>query len=129
MYEVDDIGALLEANGFGTVGANIFLYHAPPESNDIIIVFPSNDPPRLEEETPYYLKGKFQIIVRSSTFEDGRNTSKQISDLLKQYNIETAQMKVKRLRPLYQVRVYRRSDSGAVEFSVTYEIIYVQKTV
>jgi hypothetical protein len=36
-------------------------------------------------------------------------------------------MTIKECRPLYQVRVYRRSDSGAIEFSVTYQVTYVQK--
>lgn len=127
MYEVEDIGTLLENAGVGTVGEDIFLYHAPAEEGNCVIIYPSNDPPAIDPERPFYMKGKFQVIVRNHTYQDGIALSKTISQALNGYNIDTPLMTIREIRPLYQVRVYRRSLSGEIEFSVTYQIIYVQK--
>ena len=129
MYEVEDIGTLIENAGLGTVGTDIFLYSAPPDpaALPIIIVYPSNDPPAIDPERPYYLRGKFQTIVRANDYQTGIALSKSLGSALTFFNTETSLMKIKECRPLYQVRVFRRSDSGAIEFSVTYKITYVQK--
>jgi hypothetical protein len=129
MYEVEDIGTIIENAGLGTVGTDIFLYSAPadPSAMPFTIVYPSNDPPIIDPERPYYLRGKFQTIVRANDYQSGLLLAKALSDALTFFNQETPLMKIKECRPLYQVRVYRRSDSGAIEFSVTYKITYVQK--
>jgi hypothetical protein len=128
MYEIEDIGSIIQDAALGTVGTDIFLYHAPAETKcPYIIVYPSNDPPVIDPERPYYLKGKFQTIVRANSYQEGIALSKSLSDALTFFNVETIQMTIKECRPLYQVRVYRRSDSGAIEFSVTYQVTYVQK--
>lgn len=127
MYEVEDLATLIETAGLGTVGTDIYVYHSPSEAQNCIIVYPSNDPPSVDPETPFYVRGKFQVIVRNRVYQDGITLSKQIADALTLYNTDTTQMTIQRLRPLHQVRVYRRSQSGLIEFSVTYQIIYVQK--
>ena len=130
MYEVEDIGTLLENLGLGAVGTDIFLYSAPPDpiALPITIIYPSNDPPIIDPERPFYLRGKFQTIVRANDYQTGITMAKALSDALTFFNIETTLMKIKECRPLYQVRVFRRSDSGAIEFSVTYKITYVSKS-
>lgn len=128
MYEVEDIGTIIEGAGLGTIGTDIFLYHVDADAvNPCVIVYPANDPPALDPERPFYLKGKFQTIVRANTYQEGITLSRQLSDALNIHNVETTQMTIKECRPLYQVRVYRRADSGLIEFSVTYLITYVQK--
>lgn len=129
MYEVEDIGTLIENAGLGTVGTDVFLYSAPADnvSMPFTIVYPSNDPPIIDPERPFYLRGKFQTIVRANDYQSGIALAHALSNALTIFNQETPLMKIKECRPLYQVRVYRRSDSGAIEFSVTYKITYVQK--
>ena len=127
MYEVEDIGTLIENAGLGTIGNDLFLYHSPAEVENCIIVYPSNDPPPIDGELFYYRRGKFQTIVRNTRYQSGLDLSKALSDALTLTNIETDKMKIKRCRPLYEVRVYRRSEAGPIEFSVTFEIIFVTK--
>jgi hypothetical protein len=128
VYEVEDIATIIEQAGLGTSGTDIFLYHVDADAvMPCIIVYPSNDPPSIDPERPYYLRGKFQTIVRASTYQVGIEISKQLSAALTFFNKETSLMSIKECRPLYQVRVYRRADSGAIEFSVTYQVTYVQK--
>lgn len=129
MFEIEDIGTLIESAGLGTLGSDILLYHSNPDSpTPCIILYPSNDPPPISPETPYYMKGKFQTIVRANRYQDGIDLSKQLITALTLHNEETTQMTIKEVRPLFQTRVFRRSDSGHIEFSTTFTITYVQKT-
>jgi len=127
MYEHADILTLLENAGLGTVGTDIFAYHSPAEAHNCIIVYPSNDPPPVSPETPFYFRGKFQVIVRNSDYAAGIEVCKAVQAALTFYNTETAQMNVKECRPLYQARIYRRSGSGDLEMSINFSITYVQK--
>ena len=127
MYEHADIVTLLENAGLGTSGTDIFAYHSPPDVHNCIIVYPSNDPPPVDPQTPYYYRGKFQVIVRNADYNAGIEICKAVQAALTINETETAQMKVKQCRPLYQARIYRRSGSGALEMSINFQIIYVQK--
>lgn len=127
MYTVEDLGTLIESAGLGTIGKDLFLYHSPAEVENCIIVFPSNEPAAIDAELPFYRKARFQLIVRNVRYQDGLDVSKALSDALTFTEKETTQMKIKRCRPLYEVRIYRRSEAGVIEFSVTYELIYVLK--
>jgi hypothetical protein len=127
MYEHEDITNLLENAGLGTAGTDIFAYHSPPDVSNCIIVYPSNDPPAIDPERPFYMKAKFQVIVRNSDYRAGLEKCKLAQAALTFNETETGQMKVKQCRPLYQARVYRRSGSGELEFSITFQVIYVQK--
>lgn len=129
MFEIEDIGTLLEAAGIGTLGYDILLYHSNDDSpNPTTILYPSNDPPAINPELPFYLKGKFQTIVRANEYAAGLELSKSIIAALTIHNEETTQMTIKEIRPLWQTRVYRRAESGHIEFSTTFQITYVQKT-
>lgn len=127
MYEHGDILTILENAGLGTVGSDIFAYHSPPEAHNCIIVYPSNDPPQIDPELPDYFRAKFQVIVRNSDYVAGIDVCKQAQAALTFTNTETAQMRVKDCRPLYQARIYRRSASGDLEMSINFSIIYVTK--
>lgn len=127
MYEIEDIADIIENAGVAAIGKDLFLYHAPAEVSECVILYPSNDPPMIDGERPYYMKGKFQTIVRAKTHDEGNAICKQLSDALYVYNVEGAQSLIKQIRPLHQARVYRRSDNGILEFSINYTICYVQK--
>lgn len=127
MYEIEDIATLISYDGVATLGTDLFLYSAPAEVTHCTILFPSNDPPIIDPQTPFYLRGKFQTIVRASTYQDGFAKCKELAAALTKNNVDMPTIKIKEVRPLYQARAYRRSDSGALEFSVTYRVTYVQK--
>jgi hypothetical protein len=127
MYEHADILTILENAGLGTVGTDLFAYHSPPEARNCIIVYPSNDPPPVDAERPFYYRGKFQVIVRNSEFAAGIEVCKLVQAALTFNEADTAQMKVKQCRPLYQARIFRRSGSGDLEMSINFSITYVAK--
>lgn len=127
MYNIETIADLIEGANLGTKGVDIFLYSAPADMKNGMIIFPSNDPPIIDPYLPEWRKGKFQIIVRNPKYEDGITLSKSISDFLTIFNEDTPNINIRYIRPLYEVRVYRRSDSGLIEFSVNYEIRYTEK--
>lgn len=127
MYELRDMAELIALSGQGTIATDLFLYHAPADVEECIILYPSADPPMIDAECPGYLVGKFQTIVRTKRHETGFEKCKALATALTKYNTETSTIKIKQLRPLYQARVYRRSDNGILEFSITYKINYTQK--
>lgn len=127
MYEIKELTPFIETAGIATLGTSLFLYHAPAQVDTCVILFPSADPPRINPETPSYLHGKFQTIVRAATYEEGFDICNQLSASLTFYNKETPNIKIKQCRPLYQPRVYRRSEGGSLEFSITYVMHYIQK--
>jgi hypothetical protein len=127
MYEHGDILTLLENANLGTVGKDIFAYHSPPEAGNCIIVYPSNDPPQVDPERPFYYRAKFQIIVRNSDYSIGIDVCKAVQEALTLYNADTAQMTIKELRPLYQARIFRRGGAGDIEMSINFSCIYVTK--
>jgi hypothetical protein len=127
MYQIETIANLIEEANLATLNKDMFLYSANAEMNNGIILYPSNDPPIIDPDTPRYFKGKFQIIVRNMRYEQGIALCENLSNALTLFNKDTPAMFIKYVRPLYQARVYRRSDSGIIEFSVTYEIRFVAK--
>lgn len=127
MYEHGDILSILENAGLGTTGTDLFAYHSPPDVHNCIIVYPSNDPPQINPETPFYMRGKFQVIVRNADYAAGIEVCKAVEAALTINESDTEQMHIKQCRPLYQARIYRRSGSGDLEMSINFQVIYVQK--
>lgn len=127
MYQLETIADIIEGATLATLGEDMFIYHSPAEVENCLILYPSNDPPIIDPDTPNYYHGKFQTIVRNATHDAGIALCKQLETTLTKYNYDTPEIFIKYVRPLYQARVYRRSDSGALEFSITYEIRFIVK--
>lgn len=127
MYNITDIGDYLVAQGFGTLGTNLFIYNAPADIAEYTLLWPPNDPVIIDPDLPFYRKGKFQAIVRSRTYENGLTKIKQCQDLLTLFNTDMTNIFVKQLRPIHEPRVFRRSPSGDIELNINFSIIYVEK--
>lgn len=127
MLELDDMLDIIVDAAVGTVGVDLFTYSAPAQIGECIILYPSNDPPVIDPQTPFYFRGRFQTIVRAKTHEAGFAKCAALAAALTKHNVEGTLANFKEIRPLTQPRVYRRSDSGALEFSVHYQVTYVQK--
>jgi hypothetical protein len=127
MYQITDIATVIENAGLGQYGVDLFTYYAPPEVASSIILFPSADPPVIDPELPYYYKGKFQIVVRNEDYDIGLELCKQLSETLTIHNTQVGNTFIKMCRPLYQPRVFRRSESGVLEMSITFDIRFVEK--
>lgn len=125
MYQIDVIADILDATPYLTLGKDLFIYHAPAEVENCVILFPSNDPPIIDPDAPGYFKGKFQAIVRATEYSAGINLCKQMAVTLSFGEQTRGNIYIKYLRPLYQARVFRRSESGTLEMSVGYEVCFV----
>jgi len=127
MQQIYDIASQLDSLSLGTIGTDLFIYYAPPSVNNCIILYPSNDPPVIDPDTPAYFKGKFQTIVRNMTHEGGMKVCADLETNLTMINVDLDTIFVKMCRPMYQPRVFRRAESGIIEFSVTYDITFIVK--
>jgi hypothetical protein len=76
-----DIATYLAAQSVGTFGTNIFVSREPPEPNECVTVY---DTGGLEPDTDdlNLLRPKFQVRVRSATYEGGYTKQSLIRDLL-----------------------------------------------
>jgi hypothetical protein len=127
MYQIEEISNIISEAGLATLGTDMFLYSVDATATNCIILYPSNDPPIIDPDLPNYFRGKFQVIVRNYTHEGGLDISNAVSKALTLFNTDLDTIFIKYVRPMYQARVYRRSDSGLIEFSVTYDIRYIAK--
>lgn len=127
MYQINEFIDFIENAAIATEGVDLFIYSAPAEIDECVLLKPSNDPPIIDPERPLYYKGKFQTIVRTNKFEDGLDKCKDLQSALTLFNETTATIKIKECRPLHEARVYRRGDSGAIEMSITYLATYTMK--
>jgi len=127
MQQINSIADYLNSEGLATTGQDLFVYFAPPETRNCTILFPSNDPPVIDPDTPGYFIGKFQVITRNSRHSDGMTNCAIMSEALTLVDFDLPEIYIKMCRPLYQPRVFRRAESGLIEFSVTYDIRFIVK--
>ena len=127
MQQIKSIANYLEQTGVSAIGQDLFIYYSPPEANNCTILFPSADPPVIDPDTPGYFKGKFQTIVRNTRHDLGMDQCIILSNTLTLIDTDLDDIYVKMCRPMYQPRVFRRAESGFIEFSVTYDIRFIVK--
>jgi hypothetical protein len=104
MYQLEGIATLIQNAGIATLGTDLFLYHAPAEIEQCIILYPSNDPPMVDPDTPRYFQGKFQTIVRQIDYQPGFDICKRLDTALTVFNKDTPLMFIKSVRPLYPAK-------------------------
>lgn len=127
MFYLDTLLNKLQADGIGTVGVDLFMYFAPDDVDNCIIVTGGTEPPQVCIETPKYYKGKIQIIIRNKEYDAGFAKCDALMASLTDYNFEDAKAKFKQILPLHLPRVYRRAESGIIEMSINFDIRFIEK--
>lgn len=80
MMLLEDIGNYLQANGVGTIGADIFLGQLPASPDNVVAVFEyAGEPPDLHWQGEY---PGLQILVRNKSYLAGRSKIEQARNVL-----------------------------------------------
>ena len=128
---LDLLAALIEQQGLGTRGVDIFIHRMDAEiSKGILLKLPIAGIDT-DYDLPGYYKTDFQVIIRAQRQEDGDDLAKQLNKLLTMYGRDFTNtdasfaMQVKQMYPAKLPIVYPRSDGHGIEWSLNIHAAYV----
>jgi len=77
---IKDIGGILQANGIGVLGTDIFLGQLPASPDNVVAIFEyAGEPPDLHWPGEY---PGLQILVRNKSYDAGRQKIEQAKNVL-----------------------------------------------
>jgi len=127
MKHLDYVAALLETEGKGTLGTDIFIGTLPADVNRGIML---KDPllgHAVNEELPDWYQTNFQIIIRDPDEQVGSERAEAIFEILFQNHVETTDLTVVKMFPRTKPIMYPRNDADQVEFSMLVRIHFGEK--
>lgn len=115
----------LQAKGIGTPGHDLFAYHLPDSVDRAVLVLDDLSGSQKDHELPGLHRGKVQVIVRHTAHAEGIALTKRVSDALTVSNATIDNMDIRYLRPRSEPIVYPFSKGDHLEFSVTFDTVYL----
>ena len=109
---------LLQMNGLGAAGTDLFLNMMPSTVTRATMLRESLTGTEINYELPEYYKTEFQVIVRSPDYEDGLRL---INDVVKAMTLEeevVEDMYFRYCRPKAQPVSFPISDGALIEYTV-----------
>lgn len=77
---IRDIAQILQTNGIGTIGVDIFLGQLPASPDNVVVVFEyAGEPPDLHWSGEY---PGLQILARNKSYDAGRQKIEQVKNIL-----------------------------------------------
>ncbi len=137
---LDEVGAHLQANGFGTIGADLFIGGLLPAPGKINPSDPNSptipvDATALYEnpgEPPVHVKGRqrpacelprFQVLVRSNSYQRARERAERIYRLLDGYSGKIEGVDYGLIRALPSPFLLSRDEGGRPRIATNYRVI------
>lgn len=126
MLNLEVFANILEKEGYGKIGQDIFINNFPDGKNGILIL-PQNYGNKNNKYIPgYYNDSGFQIIVRNKSFESGQKIAYNIMETLEI-------MQSKQVENLWVNQCYARtlpksyavSDGNVVEHSLDFHLNFI----
>lgn len=127
MYLLDSVAQIINDDGIATLGEDLFILDAPSAVQNYIVVLPDYKPATIDPDLPNYHTMNFKVVVRNVDHEAGMALCNLIINSTTLYSYEDLFLKIKRLQPLSLPMVFRRSDMGVIEFSITYNARFIIK--
>lgn len=109
---------LLQANGVGAAGTDLFLNMMPATVNRATMLRESLTGTEINHELPGYFKTEFQVIIRSPDYIDGLNLINEVIDVLTLDNEVVEDMYFRYCRPKTQPVSFPISDGALIEYTV-----------
>lgn len=126
MFKLETIAKILEDNGFGKVGKNIFI-NTMPDGEEGILILEQTYGNTINPQLPkYYNDSGFQVIVRNKKFATTRQIAYNIMEILtieKSKQVDNIWVNQCYARKLPQV--YARMDGNMLEGSINFALNYV----
>lgn len=115
----------LQSKGVGTPGQDLFAYQMPEIVDQGVMLLDDLSGSQKDHELPGLHRGKIQVIVRHTDYASGIALVQQVSDALAVQNITIDTMDIRYLRPRSEPIVYPFSKGNHLEFSVTFDTVYI----
>ncbi len=128
MAMLDDIGALLVANGLGTLGTNLFLSLLPANVADasVVITETGGSGPGYVHETAQASteSPSFQVIVRDNDYGNARSKADSIWKLLsRQRNTLLSGSKYLSIRPIQSPFPLGKDENERLQIIANYAVV------
>jgi hypothetical protein len=108
-------------------GESIYVFHMPFSVKTGVLLLHNLNGAKLDCELPGYKKAKFQAIVRSPKFEEGYQLSKEIMTALNGVRRGTLDgVYYYYIKPIHDPVAFPTSAGDNIEFSVNYEMVYIE---
>jgi Bacteriophage minor capsid protein len=123
------LAELLESEGYGSIGTNIYINNVPFEITEAIMVRPPMNGFKIDQELPGYFKSTFCVVLRSAgdvgLLED-KALEISTSLAMRERDIGT-EFHVNYMRPLQLPYTYPITKGELVECKVDFEFSVVIK--
>jgi len=121
------VASILEQEGFGTPGVDIFIFFMPDDVEQGILLVDTIVGTRIDHELPGYRNGKFQLIVRHQDYEEGMKLALDASEALTILETEYDDVIIKYLRPRTDPVAFPPSEGDNLEFAAVFDSAYILK--
>lgn len=121
------IAKKLENDGIALIGDSLFVYSAPAEKQNYILLMLNGDGVAFDPQTPGYYNTKYQVIIRYVNYEDGLALAQTVKEALHFYNQKYVDIVFKHSIPRDEPRPFRRNDAGIIEISNNFLASFVKE--
>lgn len=116
----------MEVDGLGILGETIFINMIPAECKQGILLRNPLRGTKIDYELPGYYKAKFQLIVRSQSYDQGDELINAAFTSLTLSDVVVGTMAVQFMRPLTKPVVFPLSKGNLLEFAADFETVFTE---
>jgi hypothetical protein len=131
--KLEALAELIVADGLGVIGQTLFVYQMPASCKSGIVLRLPPTGNSLNHYIPGYISGKFQVIIRDTSYEAGNEKSNRLSklftffepkDFLDEQN--RLYMRINQCFPCNTPIIYPRLENNLVEWSITFDVNFIE---
>lgn len=117
---------LIEGEGLGSQGEDLFLQMLPAEAEQAILLRPPLSGTKIDHELKNFYRGEFQMIVRSHGYVAGEELAKKVVQAITLDNQQVEGQFFHYCRPMTLPVAFPLSKGNLVEHNVRFEACYVE---
>lgn len=121
---LESIADYLEAEGYGTIGVDIFAYRMPEGATEGVLFTLPLVGVMIDHNMPGYYKSNFMMVVRAARIDTGIARAEALSDALTLYDTTLTNVRVNHIRPRFEPVVFPSSQGDNFEVSVGFDASY-----
>lgn len=123
---IEVASTVLAQSNLGVPGKSLFVYSAPDNVRNCILVIGSLDGVERDEYLPGYKKAVFNVIVRSTDYQSAMTIAKQVVAALDLHRLVVNGLDVIRMRATRDPIAFPIPDSDVIEVSVNLWAAYIE---
>lgn len=117
----------IHAAGLAEKEATLFLQMLPAECEKGVLLRVPLTGTRIDPELPKYFRGKFQLIVRSHDYDEGRALIESVMDLLTFGELTVGSQAYQFCRATHLPVAFPLSSGNLIEYTVPFECAFVEQ--